>query len=186
MRPAALVVLLTLAASIAESRVVRLNIETRKTVLDGKTFGLAGAYEKLSGTVELALDPYLAANAIIVDLEIAPRNENGEVELSSEGIQRRGVILTPLLRLKQVCNHPAHYLGDGSALPTRSAKLDLLTEMLEEVASDKAMASRILSRTPLGRFGEPSEVAAIAAFLASDDASYITGTTLCVNGGASF
>ena len=59
-----------------------------------------------------------------------------EVELSSEGIQRRGVILTTLLRLKQVCNHPAHYLGDGSALPTRSAKLDLLTEMLEEALAE--------------------------------------------------
>ncbi|MHC4811780.1 MAG: DEAD/DEAH box helicase, partial [Planctomycetota bacterium] len=59
-----------------------------------------------------------------------------EVELSAEGIQRRGVILTTLLRLKQVCNHPAHYLGDGSALPSRSAKLDLLSEMLEEALAE--------------------------------------------------
>lgn len=59
----------------------------------------------------------------------------------------------------------------------------IMTEMLEEVASDKAIVSRILSRTPLGRFGEPSEVAAIAAFLASDDASYITGTTIYADGG---
>ena len=43
-----------------------------------------------------------------------------EVELSAEGIHRRGAILTTLLRLKQICNHPAHYLGDGSALPNRS------------------------------------------------------------------
>ena len=84
MRRARLVFLLTLATSVAESRVVRLNIETRETVLDGKAFGLAGAYEKLSGTVELALDPDLAANALIVDLELAPRNDNGEVELSSD------------------------------------------------------------------------------------------------------
>ena len=84
MRRATLVFLLTLATSVAESRLVRLNIEIRETVLDGKAFGLAGAYEKLSGTVELALDLDLAANAIIVDLELAPRNENGEVELSSD------------------------------------------------------------------------------------------------------
>lgn len=59
----------------------------------------------------------------------------------------------------------------------------IMTEMLEEVAKDKAMTNRILSRTPLGRFGEPSEVAAIAAFLASEEASYITGTTIYADGG---
>jgi SNF2 family DNA or RNA helicase len=55
-----------------------------------------------------------------------------EVEKAGEGIQRRGAILTTLLRLKQVCNHPAHYLMDGSALPSRSGKLDLMAEMIEE------------------------------------------------------
>ena len=40
-----------------------------------------------------------------------------------------------------------------------------------------------MSRTPLGRLGEPDEVARIAAFLASDDASYLTGTTLYPDGG---
>ncbi|MHA1166169.1 MAG: SDR family NAD(P)-dependent oxidoreductase [Alphaproteobacteria bacterium] len=59
----------------------------------------------------------------------------------------------------------------------------IMTEMLEEVASDAGIVNRILSRTPLGRFGEPSEVAAIAAFLASDEASYITGTTIYADGG---
>ncbi len=55
-----------------------------------------------------------------------------DVEKAGEGIQRRGAILTTLLRLKQVCNHPAHYLMDGSALPSRSGKLDFLTEMVDE------------------------------------------------------
>ncbi len=59
-----------------------------------------------------------------------------EVEKAGEGIQRRGAILTTLLRLKQVCNHPAHYLMDGSALPSRSGKLDLLSEMLEEALDE--------------------------------------------------
>lgn len=59
-----------------------------------------------------------------------------EVEKAAEGIQRRGAILTTLLRLKQVCNHPAHYLMDGSVLPSRSGKLDLLSEMIEEALDE--------------------------------------------------
>ncbi|HSD82304.1 MAG TPA: DEAD/DEAH box helicase, partial [Anaerolineae bacterium] len=50
----------------------------------------------------------------------------------AEGIDRRGVILATLLKLKQVCNHPAQFLGDGSALAGRSGKLMRLSEMLEE------------------------------------------------------
>jgi SNF2-related domain/Helicase conserved C-terminal domain/SNF2 Helicase protein len=59
-----------------------------------------------------------------------------EVEHAGEGIQRRGAILTTLLRLKQVCNHPAHYLMDGSPLASRSGKLDLLAEMLQEALDE--------------------------------------------------
>ena len=58
-----------------------------------------------------------------------------EIESSlegAEGIQRRGLILGALTKLKQVCNHPVNFLGDGSALPGRSGKLARLTEMLED------------------------------------------------------
>jgi NAD(P)-dependent dehydrogenase (short-subunit alcohol dehydrogenase family) len=48
--------------------------------------------------------------------------------------------------------------------------------------SDEGMA-RVLSRIPLGRLGRPEEIAAIVAFLASDDASYLTGQTLFADGG---
>ena len=51
----------------------------------------------------------------------------------AEGIERRGLVLATMLRLKQVCNHPAHYLGDGSALPGRSGKLERTVEILDEV-----------------------------------------------------
>ena len=57
------------------------------------------------------------------------------------------------------------------------------TEMLATVMDDPEARKRILSRTPLGRIGEPSEVAAIAAFLVSDEASYITGQTIYADGG---
>jgi NAD(P)-dependent dehydrogenase (short-subunit alcohol dehydrogenase family) len=57
------------------------------------------------------------------------------------------------------------------------------TDMYKGVVADPAAVKRVMSRTPLGRPGEPSEVASIAAFLASDDASYITGETIYVDGG---
>ncbi len=51
----------------------------------------------------------------------------------SDGIKRRGLILAALTKLKQICNHPAHFLGDDSLLEGRSGKLARLCEMLEEV-----------------------------------------------------
>ena len=59
----------------------------------------------------------------------------------------------------------------------------IATEMMAAVASDEAARTRVMSRTPLGRMGEPSEIAAVAAFLASDEASYITGQTIYADGG---
>ncbi len=59
----------------------------------------------------------------------------------------------------------------------------IMTDMLRAIMDDPAVEQRILSRTPLGRCGEPAEVAAIAAFLASDEASYLTGQTIYPDGG---
>lgn len=51
----------------------------------------------------------------------------------AEGIERRGLILATITKLKQVCNHPANLLRDNSRLAGRSGKLARLTEMLDEV-----------------------------------------------------
>jgi glucose 1-dehydrogenase len=59
----------------------------------------------------------------------------------------------------------------------------IMTDMLASVNSNPEAKARILSRTPLGRIGEPSEIATIASFLASDAASYITGQTIFADGG---
>jgi glucose 1-dehydrogenase len=60
----------------------------------------------------------------------------------------------------------------------------ILTELAKEAVLASPEARRtILSRTPLGRCGEPEEIASIVAFLASDDASYISGQTLYADGG---
>ena len=75
---------LTLLSGSAEARVVKLRIEHREPVLNGKAFGHAGAYEKLVGKVDFALDPKLAINRKIVDLDLAPKNAKGEVEFSAD------------------------------------------------------------------------------------------------------
>jgi NAD(P)-dependent dehydrogenase (short-subunit alcohol dehydrogenase family) len=59
------------------------------------------------------------------------------------------------------------------------------TAMTAEVFSDKAAEEYLRGLTPIGRLGQPEEIAAVASFLASDDASFITGVTLPVDGGYS-
>ncbi|MBI2238515.1 MAG: DEAD/DEAH box helicase, partial [Actinobacteria bacterium] len=54
----------------------------------------------------------------------------------SEGIERRGLVLATMMKLKQACNHPAHLLADGSRLDGRSGKLARLEEILEEVLAE--------------------------------------------------
>ena len=59
----------------------------------------------------------------------------------------------------------------------------IMTDILKSVATDREAMRRLLSRTPLGRVGEPDEIASVAVFLASADASYITGQTVYADGG---
>jgi len=58
----------------------------------------------------------------------------------------------------------------------------IATEMVKAVPQD-VMEKSILPQIPLGRLGEPEEIARCVVFLASDDAGFITGSTLSVNGG---
>lgn len=59
----------------------------------------------------------------------------------------------------------------------------ILTELARSVMASPEQRRTILSRTPIGRCGEPSEIAGVASFLASEDASYIVGQTIYPDGG---
>ena len=78
-------VLLTtfLFVSAASAEVVGVNIDVHEDGLGGKSYGLAGPYEKFIGTMHFAVDPTNSANEIIVDIEHAPMNADGLVEFSA-------------------------------------------------------------------------------------------------------
>jgi SNF2 family DNA or RNA helicase len=73
-----------------------------------------------------------------------------EIE-SAEGLQRRGMILALLIKLKQICNHPAQYLKESSLAKHNSAKLQRLEEMLEEVLAEE---NRALIFTQFAEWGK--------------------------------
>ncbi|MBD2295679.1 DEAD/DEAH box helicase [Anabaena sphaerica FACHB-251] len=73
-----------------------------------------------------------------------------EIE-SAEGLQRRGMILALLVKLKQICNHPAQYLKESSLAKHHSAKLQRLEEMLEEVLAEE---NRALIFTQFAEWGK--------------------------------
>src|SRR4051812_7470819 len=96
----AFAVLLTPAA--AHARVVKFVIEQTRPFAEGMTFGAVGAYERLDGTVYFEVDPRDPLNAVIVNLDRAPRNARGMVEFSSPF-----VILKPVDMAKG--NHKIFY-----------------------------------------------------------------------------
>ncbi len=69
---------------------------------------------------------------------------------STDGIERRGLVLATMTKLKQVCNHPAHFLRDGSPLADRSGKLARLDEIVDEVL---AVSEKALLFTQYAEFG---------------------------------
>ncbi|MED7825573.1 DEAD/DEAH box helicase [Streptomyces chiangmaiensis] len=72
----------------------------------------------------------------------------------ADGIARRGLVLKLLTALKQICNHPAHYLRENGPLPGRSGKLELLDELLDTVVAENEGALVFTQYTQMGRLLE--------------------------------
>lgn len=83
-RPALLAVAFFTGGTCVQAHVERIEVTSRSDVLDGRAFGEAGAYEKVVGKVHFAVNPEDAPNKLIVDLDKAPQNANGEVEFASD------------------------------------------------------------------------------------------------------
>jgi superfamily II DNA or RNA helicase len=77
------------------------------------------------------------------------------IDDASDDITRRGLVLATMAKLKQVCNHPAHLLGDGSRLPGRSGKLARLEAICEEIAADGDKALCFTQYAEFGRMLQP-------------------------------
>ena len=77
---------------------------------------------------------------------------SAELRAASEGIKRRGVVLAFLMRFKQICNHPAHWLRDGAWLEADSGKLQRLRELCEDIA---ARQEKVLVFTQFREATEP-------------------------------
>ena len=103
----------------------------------------------------------------------------------------QAVITNPNLLSYAVCKGGVKQLTVAMALALADKNIrvnaigpgSIATDMVKQLMVDDAVRKTILSRTPMGRLGEPEEIAAIAAFLASDDASYVTGQTIVADGG---
>ncbi len=101
--------------------------------------------EKIEQKMFCTLSPEQASlyEAVVKDVE--------EQLESAEGMQRRGLILSTLLKLKQICNHPAQFLQDNSSFTTeRSHKLQRLGEMIEEVIDSGDSALIFTQFTEIG------------------------------------
>jgi NAD(P)-dependent dehydrogenase (short-subunit alcohol dehydrogenase family) len=85
----------------------------------------------------------------------------------------------------QLTRHTGYALGRHGITVNAIAPGSVLTEagVREEQSLESERRQRILRETPLGRFARPEEIANIAVFLASDDASYVTGATILASGG---
>jgi hypothetical protein len=76
--------LIALAPPTLQAEITRVEIASHQDILNGKSFGNAGPYEKLTGRIYYAAAPDNPRNRIIVDLDKAPKNAQGKVEFSSD------------------------------------------------------------------------------------------------------
>ncbi len=85
--------------------------------------------------------------------------------------------------VKQLTNVMAQSLAPHGIRVNAIGPGSIMTEMLQTIVDNPEARHKVLSRTPMGRIGDPTEIAGIAVFLASDEASYITGQTIYADGG---
>jgi 3-oxoacyl-[acyl-carrier protein] reductase len=109
----------------------------------------------------------------IINLASLAGQQGGTVAGAHYAASKAGIIVLTKIVAQELAPH--------GVTVNAIAPAAVRTPVMDELPADRLEAVR--QRIPVGRFGEPGEVGALAAFLASDEAGYITGATLDVNGG---
>ena len=105
MRTMAWLVVLTMVPALAAAEVARVDVASRRDVLAGRAFGATGAYEVIVGKIHFVVDPANPRNKVVIDLDKAPRNAAGLVELTADlsilkpkdAVQGNGVALIDIV-----------------------------------------------------------------------------------------
>ena len=121
--------LAALAPSLVRAEMTRVEITSHQDVLNGKAFGSVGPYEKLVGKAYFAVDPSNPHDAIITDVDKAPRNAQGKVEFSADLFILRpkdpshsnGVVLLDVVNRGRIGVLTAFNRGKGATDPTAEA-----------------------------------------------------------------
>ena len=132
----------------------------------GNIINIASVEGLRGGAVARALMPLIPVSPIPTGLTLAGRPYN---------VSKAGIIMLTRVMARQ--------LGSYGIRVNAIAPGGIRTEMLRFVWDDADFMKQFESQVPLGRIGEPSEIANVALFLASDASSYVTGHTLVADGG---
>jgi 3-oxoacyl-[acyl-carrier protein] reductase len=165
-------VLVNNAGILRDGRLLELSVDDWRAVLD---VNLASMFHTCRSFV-----PDMASRSYGRIVNIASRSALGSVGQVNYSAAKAGVLgLTATLAME---------LGPDGITVNAVGPGYFSTPMTRSIAARKEVAvdaqeAEVARRTPLGRVGRPEEIASVVAFLASDDASYVSGQTLYVNGG---
>lgn len=138
-------------------------------------------------TFEVNLEGYFHASRELASRAIAERREAAIVNIASVvalgAAPLQGVYAMTKAAVVSMTETLAYELGPERVRVNAVAPGLIRTKFSSALVDNDAIRERIVSKTPLGRVGEPSDIAGAALFLASDAARFVTGHTLVVDGG---
>lgn len=122
--------LILFCSSMLQAALHRIYVAERTDVLEGRSFGSAGPYERITGKALFRVDPKLAANAIVTDLTLAPTNAEGLVEFEADihvlkprdSAKSNGTILFEVSNRGNKGMIPMFTFGSGSRDPQKDAE----------------------------------------------------------------